>query len=162
MGDSVVMRARKAIRRVAWEGERLRWRVFHPITLGARVMLIRDELVLLVEHTYQPGVWYLPGGGVDKGETLDEAARREALEEAGAIVRDLELLGMYSSFGQSKSDHVAIFVSRDFDHEAPPPNDEIARLEWFPLDALPEGLSPGTARRFEEMKAGGPPRAHSW
>ncbi len=158
----MLLRIRKVFRKAAWEGERLRWRVFHPITLGARVILIRDERVLLVEHTYQPGVWYLPGGGVDKGETLDEAARREALEEAGATVRDLELLGVYSSFGEAKSDHLAIFVSRDFEQEAPPANDEIARLEWFTLDALPEGLSPGTVRRFEELKAGGPPRAHAW
>lgn len=162
MADSFVMRLRKSVRKLAWEGERLRWRIFHPITLGARVMLIRDGRVLLVEHTYQPGVWYLPGGGVDKGETLDSAARREALEEAGATVRDLTLLGMYSSFGEHKSDHLAIFVARDFDHKMPAPNDEIARLEWFPLDALPPGLSPGTARRFEDLATGGPPRAHAW
>ncbi|HMO96652.1 MAG TPA: NUDIX domain-containing protein [Tepidiformaceae bacterium] len=156
------MRIRKAIRRLAWEGERLRWRLFHPITLGARVMLIREGKVLLVEHTYIPGVWYLPGGGVDKGESLEAAARREALEEAGATVHDLVLLGMYSHFGESKSDHLAIFVSREFDWVEPPPNDEIARFAWFSLDALPEGLSPGTARRFEELAAGGPPRAGAW
>lgn len=158
----MLLRLRKAIRKLAWEGERLRWRIFHPITLGARVMLIRDGQVLLVEHTYQRGMWYLPGGGVDKGETLEGAAMREALEEAGATVRDLVLLGMYSSFGQHKSDHLAIFVSRDFDCVLPPPDDEIARREWFPLDALPAGLSPGTTRRFEDLAAGGPPKAGVW
>ncbi len=111
---SALAEACKALRRLAWEGERLRWRLFHPITLGARIILLRDDRVLLVEHTYRPG-WYLPGGGVDKGESLEECIRREAEEEAGATVRSLQLFGIYSAFSEEKSDHVAIFVSRDFD-----------------------------------------------
>jgi 8-oxo-dGTP pyrophosphatase MutT (NUDIX family) len=153
--------AGKALRRLAWEGERLRWRLFHPITLGARIILLRDDQVLLIQHTYRPG-WYLPGGGVDKGESLEECILREAEEEAGATVRDLDLFGIYSAFSEEKSDHVAIFVSREFDVEPLGANNEIARAEWFALDALPEGLSPGTARRLAELKAGGPPRGGHW
>lgn len=155
------LEAGKALRRLAWEGERLRWRLFHPITLGARIILLRDDRVLLVEHTYRPG-WYLPGGGVDKGESLEECIRREAEEEAGATVRSLQLFGIYSAFSEEKSDHVAIFVSRDFDVRPVAANNEIARAEWFPLDGLPEGLSPGAARRLAELKAGVPPRAGRW
>lgn len=150
-----------AIRRLAWEGERLRWRLFHPITLGARIILLRDGRVLLIEHTYQRG-WFLPGGGVDKGESLEDCIIREAEEEAGAAVRELELLGIYSHFADGKSDHVAIFVSREFEWRAPGPNNEIARAAWFPLDALPKGLSAGTKRRLEELQADGPRRAGRW
>ena len=153
--------AGRAFRRLAWEGERLRWRLFHPITLGARIVLLRDGQVLLVEHTYRGG-WFLPGGGVDKGESLEECILREAEEEAGATVRDLELFGVYSNFAEAKSDHVAVFVSREFDLRPLPANNEIARVGWFALEALPEGLSPGTARRLAELQAGGPPRAGRW
>src|SRR6188508_1598398 len=89
------------IRRAAWYGERLRWRLFHPITLGARVILLRGDEVLLIRHTYRQG-WYFPGGGVDKGETLEMAARREAEEEAYVTLGEVSLLGVYANFGEGK------------------------------------------------------------
>ena len=50
---------------------RLTWRISRPTTLGARVLLEKDGTVVLVKHTYHRH-WYLPGGGVNKGETLEE------------------------------------------------------------------------------------------
>jgi 8-oxo-dGTP pyrophosphatase MutT (NUDIX family) len=117
--------------------------------------------VLLIRHTYRDG-WYFPGGGVDKGETLDAAARREAEEEAMAAVEGVELLGMYSNFREGKSDHVAVFVARVFELRDFVPNNEIAEREWFSLDALPEGISPATGERLKELAAGGPLRAGTW
>ena len=149
------------IRRLAWQGERLRWRLFHPITLGARVILVRDGEVLLIRHTYRQG-WFFPGGGVEKGETLDAAARREAGEEARVTVREVTLLGVYSNFVEGKSDHVAIFVSRDFDLHEFQPNNEIGAREWFAFDALPADVSPATQRRLRELIEGGPPRSGAW
>ncbi len=43
-----------------------------PITIGVRVLLLREEQVLLVRHSYIQG-WYLPGGGLKRGETLEAA-----------------------------------------------------------------------------------------
>ena len=149
------------IRRAAWYGERLRWRLFHPITLGARVILLRENEVLLIRHTYREG-WYFPGGGVDKGETLETAARREAEEEANLTVGEVSLFGVYANFGEGKSDHVAIFFSRDFELREFIPNNEIAAREWFALDALPESISPRTKRRLEELAAGKFPLAGEW
>lgn len=149
------------IRKLAWEGERLRWRLFHPLTLGARVILLRGDEVLLIRHTYRRG-WYFPGGGVEKRETLEAAACREAEEEAQATVRSVELLGVYANFGEGKSDHVAIFVARDFDTREFVPNNEIAERAWFRLDSLPESLSPATRRRLAELAEGGPARAGTW
>ncbi|MGE0599699.1 MAG: NUDIX domain-containing protein [Dehalococcoidia bacterium] len=149
------------VRRCAWEGERLRWRLFHPITLGARVALLRGEEVLLIRHTYRDG-WYLPGGGVDKGESLEAAARREAEEEVGAEVGELSLLGVYSNFSEHKSDHVAIFYTRDFTLGEFTANNEIAARRWFSLHSLPAEVSSGTARRLQELAAGKAPVAGNW
>ncbi len=51
--------------------------IFRPVTLGVRVMMIDKDQVLLVRHTYMDG-WFMAGGGVKRGETLDQAARRES------------------------------------------------------------------------------------
>jgi 8-oxo-dGTP pyrophosphatase MutT (NUDIX family) len=60
-----------------------------------RVIVIRGDRILMVQHQDTNGrFWILPGGGVKPGESLEEAAVREVLEEAGArcrIVRRLEL-----------------------------------------------------------------------
>ena len=153
-------RSSRAALRVAWVGLSLSWRVYHPITIGVRVMLIRDGRVLLVAHTYRDG-WFLPGGGIKKNETVAAAARREAQEEAGATLGDLSLLGVYSNFSESKSDHVVVFTSTDFqvtgEHDA-----EIACVDWFPLGALPADASPGTRDRVADYVAGGAPFAGDW
>lgn len=146
--------------RVAYVGLGLSWRIYHPITLGVRVMLIRDGRVLLVQHTYRDG-WFLPGGGIKKNETVAAAARREAHEEAGATLAELSLFGIYSNFSESKSDHVAVFTSTDFQFTGEH-DDEIARIDWFPLDALPPDASPGTRDRIAEYLAGGAPLAGDW
>ncbi|MEO8540278.1 MAG: NUDIX domain-containing protein [bacterium] len=149
------------IRKLAWYGERLRWRIFHPITLGARVILIRENQVLLIRHTYRQG-WYFPGGGVEKGESLDTAARRETEEEASATVGELILLGVYSTFAEGKTDHLAMFYSRDFTLREFTPNNEIEAREWFDVDELPADVSAATRRRVHELIEGGPPRAGAW
>ncbi len=152
-GQSLAKRGYRALHRLAlkgaYAGVRASWRIFHPITLGVRVILVHDGQVLLVRHTYRPG-WFFPGGGIKRRETLENAARREALEEAGATIRALHLLGIYSSFTESKSDHVAVYTSTDFEitgHH----DDEIAAVQWFPVDALPNDFSPGSRRRLEEF-----------
>lgn len=125
--------------------------ILRPVTLGVRVMMIRDGQVLLVRQTYTDG-WFMPGGGVDRGETLDAAARREAREEAGAELHNFSLLGAYTSFREWNSDHNIVFLSTDFTLSGKK-DFEIAELRFFPLDALPDGLYPGHRTRLEEYRA---------
>jgi 8-oxo-dGTP pyrophosphatase MutT (NUDIX family) len=157
-------RAWRALHRLALKGAylglRLSWRVYHPITLGVRVILTRDGEVLLVRHTYRPG-WFLPGGGVHRRESLERAARREAREEAGATLGELRLLGVYSNFEDSKSDHVAVFGSTEVTLSGKH-DDEIAELGWFPVDALPMEVSPGTYDRIAEWLLPGGLRSGKW
>ena len=126
--------------------------IFRPLALGVRVMMIDKNCVLLVRHTYVDG-WFMPGGGVKRGETLDQAARREAHEETGAVLNNLSLVGAYTNFAERKSDHNILFLSTDF--TASGKHDfEIAEARTFPLDALPAGLWPGHRRRLEEYRDG--------
>ena len=71
------------VRRAAYLAARAYWIVFRPLTLGVRVLIVRGDEVLLIQHSYQPG-WFIPGGLVERGEALEQAAQREAHEEVGA------------------------------------------------------------------------------
>jgi len=138
--------------RLAYFGIKIYWFFFRPLTLGVRVMLLQGGQVLLVRHTYIGG-WYMPGGGVKRGETLDQAARREAREEAGAELNNISLMGAFSNFIELKSDHNILFFSDDFTlsgrHDF-----EIAEARFFPLDDLPQDLWPGHRRLLGEYRAG--------
>jgi len=127
-------------------------------TLGVRgLVLDRDDRVALILHTYLDG-WYLPGGGVQRGESYDRALARELGEEIGLDAFRIErVLGVYHDTVTLKDDHVVAYVVRT-DASAPPLRTadpfEIQRVEWFALDGLPDDLSPATARRIAEFKAG--------
>jgi 8-oxo-dGTP pyrophosphatase MutT (NUDIX family) len=123
--------------------------IARPLSLGVRVMMVQDRRVLLIRQTYLDG-WFLPGGGLHKGETLEQAARREIREEVQGDLRSLTLLGTYSNFEEFKNDHTVVFFSDDFtlggghDHE-------VAEIRFFPLDDLPPGLKPGYRQKVQEF-----------
>jgi 8-oxo-dGTP pyrophosphatase MutT (NUDIX family) len=128
---------------------KLFWRITKPITLGVRLLIIKDQHILLVKHTYQPASWFLVGGGVKRNENLLEAARREAQEEVGAKLGDLKLFGVYTNYFDYKSDHVIVFVCHDFTLLGSS-DIEIEKYEFFPLDNLPDNLAAGHKRRVLE------------
>lgn len=128
------------------------WLLLKPASIGVRLLLVREQQVLLVKHVYEPW-WYLPGGAVERGETLDTAARREAHEEAGATLRDLHLFGAYTHFENGKSDHVVVFLSQNFDLTGQG-DDEIEFCRFYPLNDLPAKMSPGSGNRIREYLEG--------
>ena len=128
------------------------WLVFKPVSVGVRLMMIKDGQVLLVKHVYEP-YWYLPGGAVEHGETLETAVRREAQEEAGATLQDLQLFGVHTNYESGKSDHIVVFLSQTFEFTCLG-DDEIESCRFFLLDALPEKISSGSANRIREYLEG--------
>ncbi|MDP1628911.1 MAG: NUDIX domain-containing protein [Parvibaculum sp.] len=135
---------------------RLYWRLRRPLTAGVRGMVFDAEgRVLLIRHTYIPG-WYLPGGGVERGETMLTSLRRELDEEVGVILRgEVRLAGLYANFREFKSDHVALYVVAYGTYErVPRRSPEIAESGFFAAGALPEGTSASTRARILEVTEG--------
>jgi 8-oxo-dGTP pyrophosphatase MutT (NUDIX family) len=145
----------RTLPRLLYLASRAQSSLLRRVTIGARLIITVPSGLVLVKHAYQRD-WYLPGGGVSRGETPEEAARREAQEELGGTLGDLSLFGVYSSFAEGRSDHVIVFACSEA-HLAGAQSSEIAEWGIFPFDALPDGLSPGTRRRVDEYLSEGPP-----
>ncbi len=135
-----------------WKAQVVRWQLGGGHLVGAKLVLTRGDEVLLVRHTYRNG-WFLPGGGLKRGESLEAAARREAREEVGARIGNLELLGVYTHQWRRVTNHQAVFCSNDFELTERP-HWEIAQVRFFPRSELPAGLGTGDRRRIEEHFSG--------
>jgi 8-oxo-dGTP pyrophosphatase MutT (NUDIX family) len=133
------------------------------ITLGVRGAAFDEQgRVFLVRHSYVPG-WYLPGGGVELGETVEAALTRELMEEGGiAPGEPPQLFGIYLNRAVSVRDHVVVYVCRRCRQMTPPrlPNLEILEAGFFAPDALPQGATKGTRRRLAEIAGGS--RSEDW
>jgi len=145
--------------------ERVRTRIAHclfvltrPMTLGVRGIILDGQgQVLLVRHGYAVG-WHFPGGGVEKGETCAHALERELVEEACVVIDGpTRLLGVFFNGRISPRDHVAVYIVENFRVAGTrSPDAEIQEASFFPLNALPEGVTRGTRRRLEEIFEGRP------
>ncbi len=138
------------------------WRLRRPLLVGVRALVVREREVLLIRHRAGHTPWALPGGGVERYERLEDAVRREAGEESGAQVTVLHLLGVYDRLGQGVSNYIGVFVCAPLSEPNPPRSLEIAEARYFPLDALPAGLDPGSHRRIAEYAAGERGLARPW
>jgi ADP-ribose pyrophosphatase YjhB (NUDIX family) len=136
-------------------------RLTRGATLGVRgVVLNPAGEVLLVEHTYTRG-WHLPGGGVERRETVEAALARELVEEAGVrIVGRPRLVGVHANHRIFRGDHVISFVIDAWEPCEPTSRGEIRARGWFPPTALPADATPGTRRRIAEALGDDDPAPH--
>lgn len=128
-------------------------RIVRPVTVGVRALVVHEGQVLLVRQ-HGRAHWVLPGGGAGRGETLSQAAAREAREETGCIVEPQRLLGLYSTIDQGMTNHVAIYVCRPLSPPRPRLNYEIAEARYWPIDALPPTAHRMVRERLAEYHAG--------
>lgn len=142
--------------RLIGKAMRLWWKIRQPRTLGVRALVVDAAgRIALVRHSYIDA-WYMPGGGVDKGESFEVAAHRELREEVGITGATIErVLGVYHSRKEGKDDHIVVYVMRvgEAAIRAADPR-EIEQAGWFVPDDLPEGVSAATLRRIEEYRTG--------
>lgn len=113
---------------------------------SAFAVLLRDDKVLLVRT--RRGRWQLPGGHVERGETLHSALHREMHEETGLRIRILGRTGVYPRSDDSRA---VVFAG-----EAPPdarpvgPRNEIREQRWVPVRKARRLLRPRSRQRLND------------
>src|ERR1700722_8963647 len=113
--------------------------------VGVGAIIIEDDRVLLVKRAHPPlqAQWSIPGGVLELGELVREAAVREAREETGLIVESGELLGVYDrvlrNLEQRVQYHYVLidFLCRRVAGELQAA-DDAAEVRWFKRKALHE------------------------
>ena len=94
-------------------------------------------LLGLKKRGFGMGRWNGFGGKIENGETIEDAAKRELLEEAGIVVENLEQFGTleFSWEGKPEILEVHIFKARDFKGE--PTESEEMKPQWFDVSEIP-------------------------
>ena len=116
---------------------------------GSSVIIINSEGQVLMLHRSDNDSWCFPGGAVELGEKVEEAANREAYEETGLIVENLKLFGVFSGqelyYKYPHGDEVfnidIVFTSDSYKGEVTI-NYESKDLRFFDIDSLPVSISP--------------------
>lgn len=106
--------------------------------------------IVLIHRKQEPRAWALPGGFVDYGETLEEAAAREAREETGLDIHSARQFHSYSDPARDPRRHTisTVFIARA--RGVPSPGDDAEKAEVFTRETLPSPLAFDHARILED------------
>jgi ADP-ribose pyrophosphatase YjhB (NUDIX family) len=108
--------------------------------LGVTVAVIDEGRILLTKRE-DFEVWCLPGGGVDPGESVAQAAIREAREETGLEVRLTRLVGIYSRpLSRAGGMHLVLFAGIPVGGRLQPDPNEVVDASYFERETLPEPM----------------------
>lgn len=116
------------------------------IMVTAGVVILNAEGELLMQHRADGSGWGLIGGFMELGESVEEAARREVLEETGLTVGRLELFGVFSASelltypNGDRAQIITVAYLTDELHGTLQTDAEGLELRYFNLSALPEPL----------------------
>ena len=124
---------------------RLYWFLVRPKTFGVQCVIQHRDAILLVRNTYGRKQWTFPGGSIARGETAEDAIRREVREEVGLRLQHLQRLGAFAATIDYKRDHVAGFASVSPDRQVTIDPAEILEARWCQRQDLPP-LAPAAAR----------------
>lgn len=126
--------------------------------VAAYAVVTSERGVLLTQlsrQTGRPGLWILPGGGVDDGENPRNGVMREAWEEAGQVIRDPQLVDVSTSHrvgpgreGTIEDFHAVRLIFRAYCDEPSEPvlhdvGGSTERAAWFDADAVCDPTSSG-------------------
>ncbi len=116
---------------------------------GASIIIFKDEKILLQQRKDNK-CWGYPGGKIEVGEIVEDAAKREIYEETGLLVNSMNLFGVFSGpelhhiypDGNEVDIIDIVYTSDDFYGELIAQEEEVDDLKWFHYNNIPMDLSP--------------------
>ena len=131
------------------------------VRVGVGVIVRNHQNMILLEKRSDCGMWGLPGGRIEAGESVSEAAIREVKEETGLTVKILKLLGVYSEPEQrivTFTDNVVHLVDILLEAQICNQDDEelicsheSEALEFFAINSLPSQIVPPAKRPLQDF-----------
>ena len=122
------------------------------LQVGASVILEDAEGRILLERRTDNGLWGYPGGGTELDERVEDAAKRELLEETGLTANSMALFGVFSGpethyvypNGDEVSNVDVVFLCRNWTGTIRPQEEEVSEIRFFSAADMPpvEQLSP--------------------
>ena len=135
--------------------------------IGFGVMVLKDGKVLLGKRHDDPvkasselhgeGTWTMPGGKLHFGESFEEGAKREVMEETGVEIeiKDLEVISLTNDIVPDAHFVTAGMLLKEYPEEPRVMEpDEITQWKWFPLDQLPSPIYPSSQKILNNYKEG--------
>ncbi len=119
------------------------------ILVGANIIILDSGSRMLLQRRTDNNTWGIIGGALEIGETLEETAKREAFEETGLVVENLQLFDIFSGpdffyeypNGDQVYDVCVVYIVKSFTGEIRTDDKEGHALQFFPLDQLPANIN---------------------
>lgn len=116
----------------------------------ASVIVENERGRILLQKRADNGMWGYCGGAVELFERVEDAAKRELLEETGLSAHELELFGVFSGEDQHfiypNGDEVStidiLYICRKYSGELRCQEDEVSALDFFDIDDIPDNITP--------------------
>lgn len=133
---------------------------FIGVGVGAMILNKENRVLMLLRNKSarnEGGNWCFPGGEVEFGETLEQAAKREAKEETGCEIEIEKLLKVVDHIILEEKQHwcnpifKAKIVKGKLENMEP---EKFEKIKWFSLEELPENLTTNLKKLFKDIKAG--------
>ena len=123
----------------------------HRPQVGVGVIFVRDGRVFLGQRLgpLGGGTWGSAGGHLEDGESLEDCARREALEELGVVVGDVRYLCVSNIIAYGR--HYVDIGDQEPELLEP---DSFAQSGWLPLESPPEPLFQAVWYALDSLKTG--------
>ncbi len=125
--------------------------------IGVGAVVVRDNTVLLVLRKYPPfpGYWSIPGGHVEPGESILEAARRELLEETGIEAKPLGVIDIHELIIHEDGvfrHYVILDVLMEYVSGEPRPGSDAADARFFQLPVRDVRVTPATRKLLSRLQ----------